>query len=83
MIQILAGTKYDGLIEDTTEAVTDALTPPLRRRILALKEQCPDDLNICGLEYYKAVIADGVESWSQFMTWRGNNPPEAWTNWRP
>ena len=83
MIQILAGTKYDGLIEDTTEAVIDALTSSLRRRILTLKDQCPDDLNICGLEYYKAVIADGVESWSQFMTWRENNPPEAWTNWRP
>ena len=83
MIQILSGTKYDGLIEDTTEAVIGALTPRLRKRILSLKNGCPDDWKICGLEYCKAVIADGVESWSQFLTWRENNPPDSWMNWRP
>lgn len=83
MIQILSGTKYDGLIEDTTEAVTDILTPALRKRILALKDQCPDDLHICGIEYCKAVIADGVTTWPQFMAWREKNPPDSLLNWRP
>lgn len=83
MIQILAGTKYDGLIEDTAEAVTDALTPALRKQILFLKSQCPEDLYVCGLEYCKAVMADGIMSWPQFMAWRANNPSDSWTNWRP
>jgi len=83
MIQILAGTRYDGVMEDVADAVMDAATPEVRKRILALKNACPDDLNICGIEYCKAVIADGVTSWRQFLKWRKDNPPETLMDWRP
>ena len=74
MIQILAGTKYDGVIEDETEAVIEALTPEFRKRILELKNACPDDLNVCGIEYCRAVISGGVKSWREFMDWRKDHP---------
>ena len=83
MIQILAGTRYDGVMEDVAEAVMDAATPEMRKRILALKNACPDDLTICGIEYYKAVIEDQVTSWRQFLEWRRNNPPGTLMNWKP
>ena len=83
MIQILAGSRYDGMMEDVAEAVMDAAGPETRKRILALKNECPDDLKICGIEFCKAVIADGVTSWRQFLTWREENPPETPMNWKP
>ena len=83
MIQILAGTKYDGVMEDVAEAVADAATPEERKRILALKNACPDDLKICGIEYCKAVIADHVTDWEEFMEWRRHNSPETLMDWRP
>ena len=83
MIQILSGTKYDGFFEDVTEAVADSLTPETRERILSLKKECPDNMKICGIEYYKAVIADHVISWGEFMEWRKKNPPEKLLEWRP
>lgn len=83
MIQILAGTKYDGVMEDTAEAVIDALTPESRRQILLLKKDSPESMKICGIEYCKAVIADHMTSWCQFMDWRKHNPPESLMNWKP
>lgn len=83
MIQILAGTVYDGVMEDNTEAVIDALTPEFRKRILALKSECPDDMKICGIEFCKAVMTDHVSSWRQFMEWRKSNPPVALMDWKP
>ena len=83
MIQILAGTKYDGVMEDVAEAVADAATPEERKRILALKSECPDDLTICGIEYCKAVIAGRVTNWEEFMAWRRHDPPETLMDWKP
>ena len=67
MIQILAGSRYDGVMEEVAEAVSEAASPEMRKTILALKNGSPDDPKICGIEYCKAVIADGVTSWRQFL----------------
>lgn len=83
MIQILAGTRYDGVMEEVAEAVAEAVSPEMRKRILSLKNECPDELTICGIEYCKAVIADGVTSWRQFLEWRRENPPETLMGWKP
>ena len=83
MIQILAGTKYAGVMEDVAEAVIDAATPEIRKRILVLKNACPDGVKICGIEYCKAVIDDRVTSWPEFMAWRENNPPDSLMDWKP
>lgn len=83
MIQILAGSRYDGVMEDVADAVVDATTPDLRRRILRLKNACPDELKICGIEFYKAVIADRVTTWEEFAKWRERNPTDTLMNWSP
>ena len=83
MIQILAGTKYEGVMEDVAEAVIDAATPEIRKRILVLNNACPDGVKICGIEYCKAVIDDRVTSWPEFMAWRENNPPDSLMDWKP
>ena len=83
MIQILAGTRYDGVMEEVAEAVADAVAPEERKRILALKNACPEDLKICGIEYCKAVIADHVTDWEEFTEWRRRNTPETLMDWKP
>lgn len=83
MIQILAGSAYDGVMEDVAEAVIDAATPEMRRTILALKNACPDDQPIGGIEFYKAVIADRVTTWEEFLDRRTKEPPEDLRRWKP
>lgn len=83
MIQILAGSKYDGVMEDVAEAVIDAATPEMRKTILALKNACPDDRPVCGVEFYKAVISDGVTTWREFLERRKKDPPGALMHWKP
>ena len=83
MIQILAGTRYDGVMEDVAEAVMDAATPEIRKRILALKNECPDDSEIRGIEFCKAVIDDGVTSLGQLLERRREDPPETLMDWKP
>ena len=83
MIQLPAGSEWDGFFEDTAEAVIDALTPESRRRILELKAAEPDGMNICGIEFCKAVLDDHVKTWEDFLNWRQSNPPETLLKWRP
>lgn len=83
IIQILAGSKFDGFFEDTAEAIIDAMTPESRKRILELKAAEPEGMNICGIEFYKAALADHVASWEEFVQWRKSNPPESLMTWRP
>ena len=83
MIQLLAGSEWDGFFEDTAEAVIAALTPESRRRILELKAAEPDGMNVCGIEFCKAVLDDRVTSWQEFLKWRRNNPTETLLKWRP
>jgi len=83
LIQILANSRLDGYFEDTTEAIIDALTPETQRTILELKAAAPPELNICGIEFYKAVLADHVKSWDEFCAWRQNHPLPNIVLWRP
>ena len=83
MIQLPAGSEWDGFFEDTAEAVIDALTPESRRRILELKAAEPDGMNVCGIEFCKAVLDDRVTSWQEFLKWRQSTPPETLLKWRP
>ena len=83
MIQLPAGSEWDGFFEDTAEAVIDALTPESRRRILELKAAEPDGMNVCGIEFCKAVLDDHVETWEGFLKWRQSNPAGTLLKWRP
>jgi len=67
MIQILAGSELDGVIEEAADAVKRALTPESHRKILELKKAAPAGNMICGIEFYRAVIEDHVQTWSEFV----------------
>ena len=60
MIHIVRGSRYDGYFERVADRIAATLTPVTRRAILQLKYDTPDDVKIAGIEYYVAVLRDGV-----------------------
>ncbi|MFA6716176.1 MAG: hypothetical protein WC082_07005 [Victivallales bacterium] len=83
MIHILKGSTYDGFFEDVAKRIMAVLTPEIKRAILELKNKTPESENIMGIEYYQAVIRDGVRSWDEFSTWRSSHPVAGIVEWRP
>ena len=83
MIHILKGSKYDGYCEKVAERISTVLTDELRQTILMLKYETPDTEKIMGIEYYQAVIRDGVRSYDDFRAWRHQHPVEGITEWMP
>ena len=83
MIQILKGSQFDGHFERVAERIKAVLTPETRRAILELKYLTPDNEHIMGIEYYQAVIADGIRTYPEFMEWRKNHPANGIVNWCP
>ena len=83
MIQILKGSRFDGYFEHVAQRIKEVLTPETRRTILELKYQTPDDVHIMGIEYYQAVIADGIRSYPEFMEWRKTHPANGIISWCP
>ena len=83
MIQILKGSHFDGYFEKVAQRIKAVLTPETRRTILELKYLTPDDEHIMGIEYYQAVISDGVRSYPEFLQWRKTHPANGIINWCP
>ena len=83
MIQILKGSQFDGYFERVAERIKAVLTPETRRTILELKYLTPDDEHIMGIEYYQAVIADGVRTYPEFIQWRKTHPVNGIISWCP
>lgn len=82
IIHIEEGSRYDGFFEKMAERIKGRLTPELRELILELKFSTPDDMKISGVEYYEAVIADGVGTLPALYEWveqhRANPRSEYW-----
>ena len=83
MIQILKGSQFDGYFERVAERIKAVLTPETRRSILELKYLTPDNEHIMGIEYYQAVIADGVRTYPEFIEWRKTHPVNGIISWCP
>ncbi len=83
MIHILKGSTYDGYFEKMAERISAALTDETRNAILKLKYETPDVEKIMGIEYYQAVIQDGVRTYSEFMEWRKKHPVTGIVEWMP
>ena len=81
MIHVRRGSKYDGYFEKAAKQIAALLTDERRQTILKLKYETPDNLKIPGIEYYKAVIRDGIRDYRDFLTWRQNNPPAGIDSW--
>ncbi|MDU1889680.1 MAG: nucleotidyltransferase domain-containing protein [Dysgonomonas sp.] len=77
MIHILEGSRYDGFFENMTERVNREATEEQKETILKLKYETPDDEKVIGVEYYQAVLRDGIKTYADFMEWRKANPLDA------
>lgn len=83
MIHIREGSRYDGYFEKVAECISAVLTDEMKRTILQLKYETPDDEKIMGIEYYQAVIKDRIKSYSEFEQWRSQNPVTGVIEWMP
>lgn len=83
MIHIRKGSRYDGYFEKVAERLNAVLTDETRRAILNLKYETPETEKIIGIEYYQAVIQDGVRSYMEFEVWRQAHPVTGIVEWIP
>ena len=81
MIHIQEGSRYDGYFERVAERISAVLTDEMRLAILKLKYETPDTEKIMGVEYYQAVIQDGVRSYPEFEEWRRLHPVVGVVEW--
>lgn len=79
VIHIEEQTRYDGFFEKMADRIVEVMTPEQRDTILRLKFEAPADADWQGVEYYEAVIADGIADLSGLTRWievhRKNPPP--------
>ena len=83
MIHIQEGSRYGGYFERVAERISAVLTDEMRLAILKLKYETPDTEKIMGVEYYQAVIQDGVRSYPEFEEWRRLHPAVGVVEWVP
>ena len=83
MIHIQEGSRYDGYFEKVAERISSVLTDETKEGILRLKYETPDSEKIMGIEYYQAVIRDGVQSYPEFVEWRKQHPVTGVVEWMP
>lgn len=83
MIHIRKGSKYDGVVEKVTVAITNQLTPEIKNTILQIKFDVPDGIQIPGIEIYHAVFVGGVRSYKELEQWRKTNPLTNSLDWLP
>ena len=83
MIHIREGSRYDGYFERVAERISAVLTDEMKLTILNLKYETPDTQKIMGVEYYQAVIRDGVRSYPEFEEWRRLHPVTGVVEWMP
>ena len=82
-VNIRKGSRYDGYFEKVAERLRAVLTDETRLAILKLKYETPETEKIIGIEYYQAVIRDGVRSYSEFEVWRQEHPVTGIVEWMP
>lgn len=83
LIQIRRGSRYDGYFERMADRITAVLTDESRLTILRLKYETPAEEPIAGIEYYQAVLRDGVRTWDEFAAWRRAHPMRGIVEWIP
>ncbi len=83
MIHMPRGSAYDGYFERVADRISAVLTDPTRRTILQLKYDTPESVKIMGIEYYQAVLRDGVRTYADFEAWRKANPVTGVVEWMP
>lgn len=83
MIHIRKNSKYDGMVERVTSAIRTRLTPEIRKTILQIKFDVPEDILVPGIEIYHAVFVGGVRNYKELERWRKTNPLTDSLEWLP
>lgn len=83
MMHIVKGSFYDGYFERVASRIVEVMTPEQKLTILRLKYQTPAEIKIPGIEYYLAVIRDGVADFQELQEWRRSKRPEGIIDWCP
>lgn len=83
MIHMLKGSRYDGYFERMAERIKAVLTDETRLAILRLKYETPETEHIAGIEYYQAVLRDGVRTMDELTAWRKRHPLDGVAEWMP
>ena len=83
MIHMPKGSAYDGYFERVADRIAAVLTDRTRETILRLKYATPEAEKIMGIEYYQAVLRDGVGTYAEFEAWRAANPVTGILEWMP
>lgn len=83
VIHIEEGTEYDGYFERMADRIVDVMTPVQKRTILQLKFETPPDKDFHGVEYYEAVIADGITNMAEFENWINSHRQKPMYYWIP
>lgn len=83
MIHIRKGSFFDGYAEKLVERLNAILTQDQRDIILQLKYDTPESEKIMGIEYYMAVLRDGVKEYAELEKWRKENPVNEVITWLP
>lgn len=83
IIHIEKGSEYDGYFEEMADRIVAKLTPEVKETILALKYNTPDNEEIHGVEYYEAVIADGVTNIQELREWLEIRRTRPFYYWMP
>lgn len=83
MIHIRKGSRYDGYFEKVADRIEALLTDETRQAILQLKYETPETEKIIGVEYYQAVIQDGIRNYADFSEWRKLHPVTGVVEWMP
>ena len=69
VIHIEEGTEYDGYFERMADRITEVMTTDQKEIILRLKFETPSDKDYHGVEYYEAVIGNGISNMKDFEEW--------------
>lgn len=81
VIHIEEGTQYDGYFEKMADRISEVMTAVQKDTILRLKFESQPGNDYHGVEYYEAVIADGITDMKGFEQWvkaHRKQPPYYW-----
>lgn len=83
IIHIEAGTAYDGYFEEMAERIRRSMTQEQRELILKLKFDTPEGEEIHGVDYYEAVLADGIRTLDDLRKWLPLRRAKGFYYWMP
>lgn len=83
IIHIEESSRYDGFFEKMADRIIEVMTQAQKETILRLKFETPAGKDYHGVEYYEAVISDGIDNLNDFEEWVINHRKKSSYYWIP